>query len=449
MEIIDDLNEFQQQDLHLSMDESEKVLSFHSKFYKTSYINKLSLPFTIKEIRTGGSHIVYSINPEDARIQYLSRSYLRQLWPTIRVLPELKNKIRIAWCLNHATNIVSDCHLKFKEEGSDEKNFTIVPGFDSVYLDFHHQLYRNKSTSETEKELGNYSKYIEFSDYLPEHVTNAFQPWPYARHKNDLRNSLPLFLGVEVEHEYDLKNNIADLLKMQEYIEKEKEGEGEWRDIECNFKYIEISGAYCNPKKKSMLLPPELWGKFLRSTEADLMYMRQFPDISFYYPILKMVDVEIEEPEENEISVLLDTSPYPCDVIMFAASNNEDLSNYKKDLISYFNITEGQEDEDYTGLISDDQFSAEMEGHFPKLPYRKGYVAYSLNWNSNSLDAQSGIVYDEKRNGKLMIGINNRILNRETIIQIRLRCTSRLKFTKKEKKDGDSDGEKYRVEFFK
>ena len=189
-----------------------------------------------------------------------------------------------------------------------------------------------------------------------------------------------------------------------------------------------------------MLLPAELWGKFLRSTEADLMYMRKFQEISFYYPILKIIDVEIEDPEENEITVALDTNPYPCDVIMFAAPEME-LSSYKRDFITYYNITEGKEDDDYTGIISDDQFSAEMEGHFPKLPYRKGYVAYSLNWNSNSLDAQSGIVYDEKRNGKLVIGVNN-IDRAGASIKIRLRCTSRLKFIKKENE------EKYRVEFF-
>src|SRR5579863_1026522 len=107
-EELSSLTEFQR-DIHVTSTLSEDIISnFYRAFVKSTWYS--SIPMKLK-CTSDGEDTVYTVNNS---FHFLMYSYMRFMLPPVRVKPDYKGKVRIAWCHNIGTNIT--IQATFKED---------------------------------------------------------------------------------------------------------------------------------------------------------------------------------------------------------------------------------------------------------------------------------------------------------------------------------------------
>lgn len=389
-----------QREIHTVADVSEKIMSiFHRTFLKSTWYS--SIPMKLKCTQDGGES-VYHVNDS---FHFLLYTYTRQFIPGIRVKPNQKDKIRIAWCHNLGTNQI--VHAVFKEDDEPYHKW------DNVWADIYFQFYQNNGAGKRENHnigIGNVKCLEEWSDFLPPYFLNVEQPWFYSM---DHSLAFPIFYRnslTRAEHRYIFRNKISDLLRVQIYRNQK------WRNIKPGLslsKYVDFG-------PNSELPIPELWGRYAYVSEPEIKWHKCKENRSLYFK-----DVEI--CDSNDPKTYLSTSSIdlkctkPCLAFFWVAENSDStkFNNYSNYTTEIGDLYSGWDPIKTTTLkygttsrldaMASDHFSiAEPRKHFPSAPCERGYHGYSFAWDSTSNDAEIGIVFD-KMSAKLhcLISDNN------------------------------------------
>lgn len=395
---LNSLTEFQK-DIHVTSGLDEDIiLNSYKVFTKSTWYS--SIPMKLK-CTSDGEEVVYSVNNS---FHFLLYTYMRFVLPAVKVKQEYKGKVKIAWCHNPGTNIVSQAC--FKEDDD------IYQTWDSVWADFYHQFYQSGGAGKRDTHnigIGNVKCLEDWTDHLPSYPINIDQPWGYSM---DPALAFPiLYKGSETraEHRYTFRRKVTDLLRVQ-IIDKS----GKWKDISKSkgvAKYLD------NPPL--MIKTPELWGRFSYNTEQEVKWHKECKESKVFYTR----DVEIcDTPNPTKYKSTSEVelhSTNPCLALFWAAENKDSISNH-----NYSNYTTDVNDL-YSGWdpiktttlkygtlarldnMPSDHFNiAEPRKHFPSAPSERGYHAYSYAWDSTNFHGDVGIVFDGL-NAKLQCRIDD------------------------------------------
>jgi len=382
-EELNSLTQFQKE-IHVQSNLSEDIISnFYRAFIKCTWYS--SIPMKLK-CTTDGNEVVYSVNNS---FHLLTYSYMRFVLPPVHVKSEFKGRVRIAWCHNVGTNIVTKA--VFKEDDDSYQTW------DNVWADIYSQFYQSNGTGKRENHnigIGNVKYLEEWSEYLPTYPINVEQPWFYSM---DSALAFPIFYKnsqTRAEHRYIFKRKIVDLLRVQILDKNHK-----WKDTTKKVhQYLDINQA-------ATLKVPELWGRYAYVTDQEVKWYKCEESRTFFTR-----DVEVcDTPNPNKYGSISEINLHctnPCLALFWVTENRDSTANH-----NYSNYTTDTQDL-YRGWdpvksttlkygttvrldnMASDHFSiAEPRKHFPSAPSEPGYHAYSYAWDSTSFHGDIGIVF--------------------------------------------------------
>lgn len=387
----------EQAKIYKTEDISEEIISnFHRQFLKSTWYS--SVPIKLK-CTADGDETLYIVN---ANFHFLIYTYMRFVLPPVRVRPEFKERVRIAWCHNIGTNITEKA--TFKEDDDTYQTW------DNIWADIYFQFYQSSGAGKKENHnigIGNVACLESWSEFLPSYPINVDQPWFYSM---DPALSFPIFYKntqTRAEHRYSFRRKISDLLRVQIFTK-----EGVWKDTTRRInKYLDIDPASC-------IKMPELWGRYSYITEGEIKWHKCEPEKVFYTRDIVACDTENAITYKNTSEVTLD-STNPCLAFFWVAENKDakavkNYSNYTTDTqdlylgwdpiktttLKYGAVTR------FSNMPSDHFSIAEPRKHFPSSPQERGYHGYSYAANSSNFDCDVAILLS-KMGAKLSCLIDN------------------------------------------
>lgn len=393
---LESLTKFQQ-DIHLTSNMSEDIISnFHRAFIKSTWYS--SVPLKLKSSKDG-SDTIYSVNNS---FHFLLYSYMRFVLPAIRVKPNYKGRVRIAWCHNVGTNIVN--HAVFRQDDDTYQEW------DNVWADIYFQFYQTAGAGKRESHdigVGNV-KYLEgWNEYLPSYPINVDQPWFYSM---DHALAFPIFYKgslTRAEHRYSFKTKIFDILRVQ-ILSKDKTWKSTINNVE---KYLDVN--------TTTLKAPELWGRYSYITDPEIKWYKCKKSRSFYTRDVVVCDTPNPTTYNSTAQIELQCVN-PCLAFFWVAENCDaiKLNNHSNYTTDAFDIYQGWDPIRTTSLIygttlrldkmPSDHFSiAEPRKHFPSAPSESGFHGYSFAWDSTSYHGDIGIVFSVEMKAKLSCDIYN------------------------------------------
>lgn len=386
-----------QREIHVTNNMSEEIIStFFRVFIKSTWYS--SIPMKLK-CTNDGEETVYTINNS---FHFLMYSYLRFNLPPIRVKPEYKGRVRIAWCHNVGSNIIESA--SFKEDDDTYQTW------DRIWADIYFQFYQNSGAGKRENHnigIGNVKCLEDWGEFLPPYPINIEQPWFYSM---DNALSFPIFYKnsqTRAEHRYRFKNKIVDLLRVQ-FLDKNHN----WKDTTRKVhQYLDI-----NPS--ATIRTPELWGRYAYITEPEIKWYKCKQSRVFYTRDIEVCDTSNPNKYKSTAEINLHCTN-PCLALFWVAENLDASSNH-----NYSNYTTDSNDI-YSGWdpiktttfkygtstrldnMPSDHFSiAEPRKHFPSAPSERGYHGYSFAWDSTNYHGDIGMVFSGM-NAKLQCKISN------------------------------------------
>lgn len=404
-EELNSLTEFQRE-IHVVSDVKEDIISnFYKVFTKSTWYSSLLM----KLKRTAdGDEVIYSVNNS---FHFLMYSYLRFILPPIRVKPEYKGRVRIAWCHNVGTNIISQA--VFKEDDDTYQTW------DNYWTDMYFQYFQYEGAGKREAHnigIGNIECLEGWTEFLPSYPINVDQPWFYSM---DHALAFPIFYKntlTRAEHRYTFRRKITDLLRIQILDNKEQ-----WRESKAPIdKYLDV-------RSTATFGLPELWGRYAYITEAEVKWYKCQTTRIFYIRDVAICDTPNPNKYKSNAEITLHCTN-PCLAFFWVAENrdataNRNFSNYTTDTNDLYN---GWDPIKTTSLtygttarldrMPSDHFSlAEPRKHFPSTPNERGYHGCSFSWDSTSYHGDIGMVF-ANMNAKLICHIsNNNIFNNNNI----------------------------------
>ena len=393
---LESINDFQK-NIHYPAYENEPLTSkFYKEYLKTTWY--CSQTMALKSSEQDGE-TVYILNPS---FHYLMYTYMTLTLPPIKVRPEYKNKVRIAWCHNVGINIVKSAIFK-----EDELNYQTI---DNMWMDDYFQYYMSPGSSRRRNHkigIGSVPLLEEWTENLPLYPLNIDQPWSYGE---EPASAYPIYLRgsqVRAEHRYTFRRNIADLLRMQIYIPSTKT----WNNVLPQMKYLQYGGSM-------LIQKPTLWGKYSYITDDEIRHNKCKSKLEFYIKDVESCDAVNPNQFGTTSEVSLQCTS-PC-LAMFWKAENLDASS----LNNYSNYTCNTDDL-YTGWdpiattsmqygtkykfrnMDSHHFNiGESRKHFKSSPNETGYHAYSFAWDSSNYNGEVGVVLSSL-NSKLICKIAN------------------------------------------
>lgn len=385
------LHQFQKE-LHQTKDEKEEITSnFVRVFRKTTYYSHIKDKLHATTI---GDNLVFDANNT---FDYLSYTELWQTIPALRVAKGFEDKIQIAWPHNLIHNAIAGITIKHDDD--------VTQTLDSVWFDIYSQFYMQPGFRDHYYMcVGNVKPLEEFSTFLPEYPTTFPVPAYYVK---DQCLSIPLYLCSlsKVQHVVKMRNKISDLLRMQ------ANKDGEWINISYNHKYVEGLGT-------GTLSPPEMWGRYVYLDETERNHGKCQQEHTFYIEDVVVCDGLNPSQYGNTTAVDIDCKT-PCKSMFWVAENQEakKFHNYSNYTTNTNHLYSGWNPIDSVSLYYSnsprfkDMHSAHFDRmecfrHFPSPPCEPGYNGLSFSWNTMSLDAEPGIIFDGLK-AKLIVKLAN------------------------------------------
>lgn len=383
---LNSLTQFQKE-IHQVDDVEEPLISnFYRDFYKSTWHSNISMKLKCDE---DGDELTYSVNTS---FHYLSYTFMRYKLPWVRVKPEYRDSVEVAWCHNVGSNKIEKA--VFKEDDD------LFHKWDSVWYDIYYQFYQYQGAGKREAHeysIGNIEVLENFSTCLPEWSINIDQPWFYSMHS---QLSFPIFYKntqTRAHHRYTLRRFI-DLLRV-----RKRDINGNWTDITTGIhNYIEMGNAQ----------KPELWGRYAYISEQEIQHNKDCEESRvFYIRDVESCDATDVKKYGMTAEIKLQCTN-PCLAFFWVAENMDatrkhNYSNYTTDTNDIYNgwdpiktnelIYTASNQTRFTNAESDHFSVAEPRKHFPSAPsitYR-GYHALSYAWDSTSFDAEVGIVLSD------------------------------------------------------
>lgn len=399
------LNDFQKE-IHYSEDDGDnEILSDHyRKFVKSTWYSSV---LTKLECTKDGDETVYRLNNS---FHFLKYTYLRLVFPAVKVKPDFSKKIRICWCHNLGINIYQQA--SFKEDDDTYQTF------DKTWGDIHFQYYQEPGAGKRENfnlGIGNVDILENWSEFLPSHPIIVDQPWFYTMNPFPI---WPKLSTARAEHRYTFKKKVTDLLRVEI-----KTKDGFWKPIVKNVnRYIDIVGPVDLPT-------PELWGRYSYVTEEELKWYVSCDSTkkdgednqSRVFYTRDVVACDLQNPTKyNSVANIELTSQNPCLAFFWVAENRDStaIHNYSNYTTNTNNLYKGWDpvkattfkygNTAYLDKMPSDHFNIGQSKHFPSLPCETGYHAYSYANYSNNFDGEIGIVFDKLvKKAVLMCQIDN------------------------------------------
>lgn len=373
-----------QREIHVTSNLSEDIISlFYRNFIKSTWYS--SIPMKLK-CTADGNEIVYSVNNS---FHFLMYTYMRTYLSPVRVRPEYKGRVRIAWCHNVGTNCIS--LATFKEDDDTYQTW------DSVWADIYFQFYQNCGAGKRENHnigIGNVKCLEEWTDFLPGYPLNVDQPWFYSMHHETAFPTHYKGSQTRAEHRYNLVRKVTDLLRVQ-ILGKD----GKWKDTTRKVH------TYLDINSNATLRTPELWGRYTYITEPELKWYRCKPSRHYYIRNVEVCDTPNPNRFNSTSEVDLQCTT-PCLAFFWVAENMDAraVHNYSNYTTNTQDLYEGWDPVKSTTLkygtitrldnMPSDHFSiAEPRKHFPSAPCDRGYHGYSYAWDSTSFNGDIGIVF--------------------------------------------------------
>lgn len=420
-----DTNIFQRE-LHLNTspqadddDPSDRPISLFHRDYMKSMWRSIVPSVLDPTIADGGKEdsvtIKYTVNNN---FHYLLYTYMCYKLPAVRVKNLFKNIIKIAWCHNVGTNIITDAQFG--------ENDTPYHTMDNIWLDFYFQWYQRGGAGKRDAHnfgIGNIKYLEDFSTSLPSFDIDVDQPWYYSL---DPALAFPIFYKSvlnKAEHIYTYKTKIVDLLRCKMYVNDE------WidapKDADLN-KYLIFENS-------TFKLPaPQLWGRYANVSHDEIDYYKNcvFKDAkdkegkkiryrNFYIFDMKSFDAP-NTLEYGAIAKSSITSPNPLLALFFGAENEDakminNHSNYTTDTqniytgwdpikhstLFYGGVTR------FKDLPSHHSTIAESRHHFPSAPNEAGHHAHSYDWDSTPFACNVGLTFLPDKNASISSLISN------------------------------------------
>jgi hypothetical protein len=423
---LNSLTEFQKS-LH-TIHGQEKITSpFYREYIKTTWYSTMLKP--LESTKNVNGEIIYKMDPT---FHFLMYTYLRLTTTVIKVLPQFKNIVRIAWCHNLGTNIIKTASLK-----EDDLDFQ---SFDHTWLDDYNQWFMLNGSGKLENHkigIGNTPYLEEWTHYLPALPINVDQPWFYGEEPALSYQIHAKTSQSRAEHIYTFRNKISELLRMQKF-----DGE-KWVNINTE----EYMNQYLDYGKKNELETPVLWGRYAYVTDDEIKSYKEHPKMQTRdYYIKDVICCDSDNPCQygTTADITLDCS-HPCLGIFWKAENMtatkyNNHSNYTCciddlstgfDPISHITLKYGNKVK-LNNMPSDHFNIAESRKHYLSSPYESGYHALSLTWHSDNYNGESGVALTPL-NAKLLCKLAHQdLLERddeeapEFIIRVRLLYLKKL-----------------------
>lgn len=386
-----------QRDLHIGKN-NEPITSHLFRVFRKSTWNA-HIPIKMKSTITE-KIISFECAPNFHTLLYSHRS---QYFPSIRVKEEHTGKVRICWCYNLGLNSISTG--KFYVGGEVRQTF------DNVSLDSHFQFsVAPEKRKDFDIDVGNVPEMNDWTELLPEYTTDVADPWMYNQDE-EFSRSFPLYLAYPI-HEYTMRNEIKDLLRMQQ-----KNDKGEWVNIKCNLALVDIAAV-----DKERLTYPELYGRFNMMDTSEFNWSREFfkkneehladfPDGEYtywYHDFIPCESLNADKMGQNQYVPLSSNGPVramyiTAENLKATAINNR--SNYTTDVDDtngnppINTITYSYSTSKRLENVGWNQLSRiEPRHHCVGRPVKNGYGVISHAYKISSLDADVGIVFDNPKN---------------------------------------------------
>jgi len=390
----DSISKFQNE-LHTTTDDTQTIESiFMYEFRKITWYTMIPMKLSPSVGEDDG--ISYIVNNT---FHYLIYTDMRQQLPAIKVKPEYKGKVKIAWCHNIGSNIFTQGEFLIEDESLNT--------ISNVWCDIYFQAYMTPGFREHhDKGIGNLPFLEGWNDSLPEYITNVNQPFYYSKSTN---LAFPIFLASTqsiIKHKYLLRKKISSLLRM---IKTDDEGKT-WKQIPYDYSYLD------NVTKDQTLKNPELWARYGYISSGEMGATRCHDTLSFYIDDIVTCSNDSAYGYKSTSTVELQ-SIYPCKAMFWVAENLEATgnNNYSNYTTNSNNLYKGWNPCRKINLKYGDLFRlkemdadhfdiGEYRKHFPSPPSEPGFNAYSFAYNSASVDGEVGIVFYSLK-AKLLIDI--------------------------------------------
>lgn len=389
-----------QREIHVLNNLSEDMVSnFYRTFAKSTWYS--SIPMKL-QCSADDEELVYTVNNS---FHFLIYSYMRFVLPPIKVKPEYKGKVRIAWCHNVGTNIVQQA--VFKEDDDTYQTW------DNVWADIYFQFYQDGGAGKRDNHnigIGNVACLENWTEVLPSYPINVDQPWFYGMEQ---AMAFPIYhknSQTRASHRYRFMRKIPDLLRVQ--IATKQADKIKWKDVTKKVhKYLDI-----NPN--AMLKVPELWGRYAYISDKEIAFYRCNKNRSYYIRDVEVCDTANPSRYGDNAQIDLQCTN-PCLAFFWLAQNKDAVSvhNYSNYTTDTNDLYSGWDPIKTTTLkygttirlnnMPSDHFNiAESRKHFPSAPSERGYHGYSFASDSTNYHGDIGMVF-ANMNAQLICKIAN------------------------------------------
>lgn len=342
-------------------------------------LNHVKLPASNTETQTK-----YSIPSGYHHIAY---SYLRSVFPPLRVRQAHRDEIRFAWCYDSGYQVTESAEVVIDDN--------IVHSIDTHFLIGRSEYFRRPGFDEGhDEDVGNVEDMTQWNTMHKRYVTRPIQPWFYA---NRAETAFPLYrLSSQsgFSHIYTESISIASLIRMQQLRD------GEWVQIPTELDYLD--GVPPNGN----LEHPQLWGCLARITADEIEYNRCKRNA-----LNIMVETVIKKDDDNPrgfegvSTVNFDDFEYPCKTMIWMSENvtARSLGNrsiYGTDNENPFSgenpmskstLQYGSSENYKFRDMEPDHFTGPIASmHFPNHPRRPGVLAYPFTYFPTSIGYDVG-----------------------------------------------------------
>jgi len=332
----------------------------------------------------------------NSKFDYITYVYLTQKIRSFRIIEEALGKVEI--CLPH------NLGHHITRSGSCMLDGNVIQQLDETWLDIQSQFFMKPGHREHYNVMiGNVPFLERWGDSIPEYTLTIPQPF---YHCND-RLALPLHLESlsKVTYKYELRRKISDIVRMRVRVDEDSE----WTEIPFNKKYIE------GVRKDEMLELPAMWGRYILITDSERNWRKEEVDIVTGIPnkpakVYAENIIKVTQSNTSQLGQSIEmqlNSPLPVKAIFLVAKNMDaaSVNNHSNYTTNANNLLEGWNPISNIGLfyggvsrIPDmDHIHFDMAEPFYRFrspPCEPGYSAYSFGYDTTSLHADVGVVFN-------------------------------------------------------
>jgi len=348
------------------------------------------------------------------KMHYWLYSYLIDIYPEAKLIPEVKDLVEIAWVHNLAHNRINYFNFLIDDR--------VVQTITNTWLDIFAQYFITNDKRELyRKNIGDFEYNGGWGNSLKSIKTKL--PLPFFN-QFERSHALPMFLCSlsKIECKASFRTSLTQLIKMR----KRNTADSDWK--ECKV----VPNVIQNPDK--ILSPPEMWSYYSAITKSEVDWFKEMTvstDIQNNISNNQDIKPVKNGPRQMYINDIITISPdilyssvagqtntaiiplnsFGITKAIFWVLQNQDgliYNNYSNYTTNSLNIKEGSNPVEKVSLkygeikrldTVDICHFEDMVSYyrFPSNPFEKGYSVYSFSPNSIDQNCDIGIVFNDNK----------------------------------------------------